>query len=119
MEFDTVEIINKNAVVFTESSGLEGSINFSGSVRQAATDIEQGILLVVVESEGVQTLFGLKLDGTELFQVPPPKGWNFYYLSTHVNHKLAVVCVSETERFDWFYSICPKTGFLTPLNRAY
>ena len=119
MNFENAQVTNKDTVTFPSLSGEDISVTFEGEVRQVALENEVGIALVLSENNNCQYLTGLNLDGTERFKVTPPKDWSFYYLSTHINHKLAVVCVSVKERFDWFYSIDQTTGELVSLNRAY
>ena len=118
MNFKKTTIIDNILLSFPNGDDVI-EIRFDSKIRQAAVDENLGIVLVILENESGQKLVALNSDGTERFSVPPPKDWNFYYLSTHINHALAVVCVSPKERFDWFFSIDPNTGVLQSLNRAY
>lgn len=118
MDFNKTKIIDDVLLSFINGDDVI-EVRFDSKIMQAALEESLGLVLVILENESNQKLVALNIDGTQRFSVAPPKGWTFYYLSAHINHALAVVCVSENERFDWFFSIDPNTGLLQSLNRAY
>ena len=61
----------------------------------------------------------LKPNGEIKFDVTEPREYWFYYLASHVNFEMAVVCVSKGNALDWYFSVDPDSGELHPLNRSY
>ncbi len=95
---------------------------FCDQIHGSAYSPTNELLLVLTGLEGKNTsdkLHGLRRSGEKIFEVSEPEGYSFYYLSSHIYHETAVVCVSKGNTLDWFFSIDPSSGELKPLNRAY
>jgi hypothetical protein len=107
------------------SSSLEvngRSISLGKEVSAAAYCREAGVYLALLpasEPLATEEVVGLSQDGAILFRLSLPEGWQFYYFASHINYPLAMVCISSSERFDWYWGIEPKQGRLISLNRAY
>jgi hypothetical protein len=110
---------NKRFLDLSLPSGQELCWESDKDIRDARYYDAEDVLLVIQEENKVQWLVGLNVNGVEIFKVAPPENWYLYYLSTHVNFNIAVVCVSEQERFDWFFGVNAKNGDWSSLNRAY
>ena len=113
------QITKKRTITFCLPDGSEFSWTAKADIRTARYYEEEDLLLVILEKGEQQWLIGLTLQAEQIFKVKPPENWSFYYLSKHININTAVVCISELERFDWFFGIDPKDGALESLNRAY
>lgn len=111
------QIENGKAVVCSDI-GFQWTSEYE--IRDAGYYEKEKLVVVIVHVDGnTQRLVGLNLDNSERFSVEPPNGWFLYYLSSHIKFNVAVVCVSDKERFDWFFGINPNTGELTSLNRSH
>lgn len=98
------------------------SIDFDGRIVGSAYSPGNELVLVLTGSESenhANKLYGFRISGELIFETNEPKGYSFYYLSSHVNHETAVVCISKGHSLDGYYSIDPSNGKLEPLNRAY
>ncbi|ELV8623127.1 TPA: hypothetical protein ACGUPG_004540 [Vibrio vulnificus] len=98
------------------------SVLLEDKVTCTAYSETHDLVLVLTSSDGSSVgdkLIGYRGSGQLLFEVNEPLDYSFYYLSSHIHHETAVVCISKCHRYDWFYAINPETGQLESLNRAY
>lgn len=113
------DIREERSIYLCFPSGEELLWESKNRIRDASYYEEEELILVIEEEDNNQWLVGLSITAAERFKVRPPAGWYMHYLSTHIKFSTAVVCVSDEERFDWFFGIDPKDGTWVSLNRAY
>lgn len=92
----------------------------SGEIDQVAErESEPRVLVLYGADIPSLRLAAFGADGMQVIDLPHPEGWYFYYLSTHVYFEHVVVCVSESEDYDWFFRLDCEAGTPVPVNRAY
>lgn len=80
---------------------------------------EPRVLTLYGDSISALRLAGFDSSGKVVLDLSPPPNRHFYYLSHHVNHEHAVVCVSTGNELDWFFAVDAASQTLVSLNRAY
>jgi len=114
------EIKNRNNIIFTNDKGVVFNWTSEFEIRDANYYQMEDLVVAIVQKIGdKQALIGINLDGSKRFDVAPPDDWFLYYLSSHIDYNISVVCVSDKERFDWHFGVSATTGEVTSLNRAY
>lgn len=80
------------------------------------------ILALSGEDNSYSSLIGFSVEGEKKFEVAPPNGFSFYYLTDHPKADASVVCVSKEYVdgwTDWYFSVDILNGNLTRLCPAY
>ena len=80
------------------------------------------ILALSGEGNSYSSLIGFSVEGERKFEVGPPDGFSFYYLTNHPKVEASVICVSEKYVdgwTDWYFSVDISNGNLTRLCPAY
>ena len=105
-----------------EIGSVVGTFQTEDKITCSAYSPENNLVLLLAQS-GEATcsnrLVALKENGEIKFDVTEPSDYWFYYLASHVNYEMAVVCRSKGNALDWYFSVDPDSGELHPLNRSY
>ncbi|WP_146397723.1 hypothetical protein [Planctomycetes bacterium CA13] len=80
---------------------------------------EPRVLALYGESTPTLRLAAYNSSGKLVVDLSAPPNRHFYYLSHHINHEHAVVCVSTGNELDWFFAVDTASQSLVSLNRAY
>ena len=91
----------------------------AGANNVLACAAEPRVLVLYGDSIPTLRLAAYDSDGVLALDLPPPPHRHFYYLSHHVDHEHAVVCVSTKHGLDWFFAVDADSRTLQSLNRAY
>jgi hypothetical protein len=95
------------------------------NITSAKLESKDGIVLVISGSQNSnEKLLGFTLDGVQLFEKAPPKGYHFLYFSS-VSNRLSIVCEGGKDQADaygrnnWHFVIDTKIGEMVKSNLAY
>lgn len=83
---------------------------------------EIALLLVGEKINIAEKLYVYSFSGEERFNLFPPQGFSFSYLTNHPEVEIAIVCSSENSIegwYDWHFSLDIKTGNLKRYCPAY
>lgn len=73
------------------------------------------LLILQISKDNLLKLLIYNFKGELLFDLSPPKGFLFSYLTKHPEVEVAVVCSSDDRIegwYDWHFKIDPETGCL-------